>query len=136
MKDAHGEEKYSNGSMSLGSKLAMLVEWKQSRRQVLFLPFSKEKALRTRVQWNRCSCKQTLETVPTILAICEVTPETGSDYCLELHYGTVLGDKFCVSFLGILVIAPSRNYMRGMGKTFQHNDFWDRVVGQALLMTG
>lgn len=55
MKDTHGKKKYSNGSMPHGSKLAMLVEWKQPRLQVSLLPFSKEKSLGTRVQWNRCS---------------------------------------------------------------------------------
>lgn len=45
MKDAYGKKKYSNGSMPLGSKLAVLVEWKQPRLQVSLLPFSKEKSL-------------------------------------------------------------------------------------------
>ena len=47
MKDSHGKKKYSNGSMPHGSKLAMLVEWKQPRVQVSLLPFSKEKPLGT-----------------------------------------------------------------------------------------
>lgn len=94
MKEPHGKNKYSNGSMPLGSKLAMLVEWKQPRLQVSLLPFSTEKSLGTRGQWNRCSYKQTPETVPSILAICEVAPETGSDCCVELNYDTVLREKF------------------------------------------
>ena len=114
----------------------MLVEWKQPRLQVSLLPFSKEKALGTRVQWNRCSYKQTIETVLTVLAICEVAPETGSDCFVKLHYSTVLGEKFWLSFLGILVIAHSKKTLRGMGTTFQHNDFWDRSGGHALLMIG
>ena len=55
MKDSHGKKKYSNGSMPLGSKLAMLVEWNQPRLQVSLLPFPKEKSLGMREQWNRCS---------------------------------------------------------------------------------
>ena len=39
-----------------------------------------------------------------------MAPETGSDCCVELKFGTVAGEKFWLCFLGILVISHSTNY--------------------------